>query len=110
MTEMPAEELLRALELEGTAAGAMLAPGGCDERVPGIAAELDRCVDRLVAGVAKQPTPYTQTMYVDLLMGLTLTAESLRARHSGDGASAVRHAAKASECLTRVSMQDMCSG
>jgi hypothetical protein len=107
---MPAEDLLRALELEGTAAGAMLAPGRCDDRVVGIAAELDRCVDQLVAGVVKQPTPDTQTMYVDLLMGLALTAESLRARYAGDGASADRNAAKASECLTRVRMNDIRTG
>lgn len=101
------EELRRALELEGTAVGSMLVPWFDDAHAQEIAARLDVCVDRLVPGVAHQPTPYARTVYVDLMMGLALTAESVRARSLGDLSSADRHAATASRCLARVSLSEI---
>ncbi|GHF44723.1 hypothetical protein FHX82_001808 [Amycolatopsis bartoniae] len=101
------DELRRALELEGTAVGCMLMPWFDDEWALTIAAQLDECVDRLIPGMVRQASPYARAIYVDLLMALALTAESVRRKTRGDQASADQHVASASKCLARVTMREI---
>ncbi|MTD55822.1 hypothetical protein [Amycolatopsis pithecellobii] len=68
---------------------------------------LDRCVDRLAPGVAFQPSPDAREMYVDLMMGLALTAESLRARTQSDQITADQNELTASRCLDRVRIEEL---
>ncbi|WAL66506.1 hypothetical protein ORV05_01420 [Amycolatopsis cynarae] len=110
MDGVPAEELQKALELEGNVVGNMLMSSFDDSSALEMAARLDRCVDNLLYGVHTQRTPHSRSVYVDLLAGLALTAESLRTRSRGDQAAADRHAAMASQCLARVSMNEILPG
>jgi len=68
---------------------------------------LDRCVESLVPGVAEQPTPNVREMYVDLMMGLALTAESFRAQTQSDPVSADESRLRAIRCLDRVRPEEL---
>lgn len=101
----PMEELFGELEdmvAEGVAMS--LFNGG---RALEIARWLDRCVDGLVPGVHVQPTPYAREMYVDLMMGLAMMAESLRARSQSDLTGADQDEATASRCFERVRFDEL---
>ena len=78
-----------------------------DEDAEEIASHLDYCVDHLAPGVLHQPSPDAYEMYVDLMMGLAMTAQSLRARSRGDICLAEQHQATASACLSRVHLNQL---
>ena len=78
-----------------------------DEDADEIASHLDYCVDHLAPGVRHQPSAHAYEMYVDLMMGLAMTAESLRARARGDVCMSDQHQAAASACLSRVRLTEL---
>ena len=103
----PMDERLEERRLDETAVDdAATGSGECDSAGE-MAAHLDEYVDHLMPGLAKQPNPYAHNMYVDLMMGLTLLADSVRARSRGDLASADGNWARAAECLERVSLDEI---
>lgn len=98
------EMIREAIALECDAVDSILAPGLDDQRARSIATRLDGRVDQLIAKAVAQPNARSRAMYIDLLMGIALTAESLRSRSSGDEVSAERHTARAAHYLAKVSM------
>jgi hypothetical protein len=63
-----------------------------------LAAQLERCVDQLIPWLDSQPTDHAHEACLDLMVGLSIGAEAMRAWARGDSAacaeyvsSAVRH-------------------
>jgi hypothetical protein len=67
-----------------------------------LASRFDQRVDQLTSEVARQPDEAAKESCVDLMVGLSVGAEAMRALHRGDAATGAAHLATAVQLLKQV--------